>query len=206
MDPDPETPEPKKTLVANVRVRRFHGEAGEVRSGTKHFTGGAKVTYVGAHWGMGAEEVMVIGQHRGSKKLITLTMPRRHLHNWRIQLVYSPQVLRLLEHLEVRTDGDWDDMAGRFNHACQIVAFVRPEADIRAVSERLVAAGHDGPQAIVDRDVVTGAVAYCNGPDHPIGIATVDRLGQLETWLRPDLQPWDLQRALTIFENKFGRP
>jgi len=81
-------------LVANVLVERPHGVGGaETRRGTKHFKPAAKVYVVGAFWGMGAETVVVVGQHRKSRRYIRLSMKSAHLTNWRVALVRSPSVL-----------------------------------------------------------------------------------------------------------------
>jgi len=78
-------------------VRQYGPKGAETRRGTKHFRPGAKVYLVDAYWGMGAESVIVVGHHRGSKRLITLAMRSAHLTNWRIGRTYSPHIIRELE-------------------------------------------------------------------------------------------------------------
>ena len=45
---------------------------------------------------MGGEDVTVIGHHRGSHRLVTMTIRSRWLVNWRVELVYRPTVIRAL--------------------------------------------------------------------------------------------------------------
>ena len=55
-------------MVANVVHERPYGpEGAEIRRGTKHFAPGAKVYVFSFFWGMGGEQVTVIGRHRKSK-------------------------------------------------------------------------------------------------------------------------------------------
>jgi hypothetical protein len=89
------SPESAWCVAANVVAERGHGPGGaERRRGTKHFAPGAKVYVYTFFWGMGGERVTVIGRHRKSRRFIRLTMPARHLANWRAELVYSPYVIR----------------------------------------------------------------------------------------------------------------
>ena len=82
-------------VAANVLMERGYGPGGaEKRRGTKHFAPGAKVFVFYFFWGMGGERVTVIGRHRKSRRFIRLTMPAKHLANWRAELVYSPYVAK----------------------------------------------------------------------------------------------------------------
>ena len=73
-------------ITANVIEERKCGEGGhEMRRGTKHFRGGAKVYIVGAYWGM-CESVIVIGHHRASGKYVQMTLQKRYLENLRMKL------------------------------------------------------------------------------------------------------------------------
>ncbi len=82
-------------VAANVVNERPYGPGGaEVRRGTRHFAPGAKVYVFHFFWGMGGEQVTVVGRHRKSRRFITLIMPAAHLANWRAELVYSPNVIR----------------------------------------------------------------------------------------------------------------
>jgi hypothetical protein len=96
-------------VVANVAKITARGEGGlELRSGLKHFSGGAKLWVAPARWGDGGEKINVVGRHRGSKRYIAIVVPTRFLTNFRVRGIYSPTVYRLL------TDGWhalWPDQA-----------------------------------------------------------------------------------------------
>lgn len=82
-------------VAANVLIERGHGPRGvEKRRGTKHFAPGAKVYVYNFFWGTAGERVTVVGHHRKSRRFIRLTMPAKHLANWRAELVYSPYVAK----------------------------------------------------------------------------------------------------------------
>jgi hypothetical protein len=82
-------------IAANVVNERPYGEGGlEMRSGTKHFAPGAKVYVVRFFWGMAGETLTVVGRHRKSHRFITLSMPSKWLVNWRVELVFSPRVIK----------------------------------------------------------------------------------------------------------------
>lgn len=84
----------KLCAVANVVPERRYGPGGfGAKKGTKLFVANAKVYVIDYFWGMGAENVTVIGHHRKSHKLITTVMKSEHLENWRIGALYSPAIL-----------------------------------------------------------------------------------------------------------------
>ena len=88
--------EPIWLITANVVKERKCGEGQtETRPGTKHFRENAKVYIVGAFWGM-REKVIVIGHHRASGRYVQMTIPKRHLTNFRMMLCYSPKVIELV--------------------------------------------------------------------------------------------------------------
>ena len=93
-------------IVANVAHERSYGPGGaETRRGTKHFAPGAKVYIVDFFWGMGAENVTVVGRHRKSHRYITLAIRSRWLVNWRVELVYSPYVVgEIIKHQAYKPD------------------------------------------------------------------------------------------------------
>jgi hypothetical protein len=81
-------------VVANIRKEIPYGPGGkETRRGTRKFHGGAKVYVVDAFWGMAGERVTVIGHYRG-KQYITCVVRNLVLENLRVELVYSPAVIR----------------------------------------------------------------------------------------------------------------
>jgi hypothetical protein len=59
--PQQEPAQPRWCVVGNVVAERLHGEDGEQRPGSKQFTGGTKVYYRSAYWGIGGESVTVLG-------------------------------------------------------------------------------------------------------------------------------------------------
>jgi hypothetical protein len=101
-------------VVANVVNEHVVGESREIRRGTKHFSPGAKVYCFPPLWGDGYENIKVIGHHRGSHKLVTMVMPSKWLENWRVKMVYSPQIIR-------RMKEHWDDSKTSEETAVKIV-------------------------------------------------------------------------------------
>lgn len=88
-------PEAVWCIVANVVNERPYGEGGtETRRGTKQFVPGAKVYIVNFFWGVGGETLTVVGRQRKSHRFITLSMRSKWLVNWRVELVYSPFVIK----------------------------------------------------------------------------------------------------------------
>ena len=87
-------------VVANVAEETASGEGGlELRAGTRHFAPGAKVWVLPPQWGDGGHQVIVAGHHRGTRGrrgLARMVMPRQHLTGFRVQGVYSPEVIRAL--------------------------------------------------------------------------------------------------------------
>ena len=81
-------------LVGNIVAVRPYGEKHELRSGTKHFSGGTKVYCLPAQWGDGYERIFVIGRHRGSKVFKTMIISSACVTNWRAKAIYNPEVLR----------------------------------------------------------------------------------------------------------------
>jgi hypothetical protein len=85
-------------VVANVVMERDYGPGGvEKRPGTKHFPAGSTVYILRRFWGMGGEQVTVIGRHRGSHRYVTMTIASKWLTNYRAKLVYSPHIIRLIQ-------------------------------------------------------------------------------------------------------------
>jgi hypothetical protein len=89
-------PEPIWLIVANVCRARPYGESHEPKAGLRWLNAGAKVFVPGGFGGMGFESVTVIGQHRLRRRLFLQHVQSRYLVNWRVKLVYSPAVLRLV--------------------------------------------------------------------------------------------------------------
>ena len=105
--------EPAWCVAANVVLERDFGPDGaEKRHGTKHFAPGAKVYVYDFYWGMGGENVTVMGHHRKSRRYIQLTMAAKHLANWRTELVYSPAVAKV-----IRENAEFGNLDAGSEHA-----------------------------------------------------------------------------------------
>ena len=85
-----------RVIRAKVVEERFHGEDRQPRRGTKHFRGGAKVYVIDGYWGS-CDSVTVIGHHRGGGRYVKLDMPVEHLSDFRMDTVYSPKVIALVQ-------------------------------------------------------------------------------------------------------------
>ena len=84
--------------TANVLKEIRWGEGGgEIKKGTKHFRGGAKVYIIDYYPGM-CESVVVVGHHRASGRYIELSMKAKHLENFRMTTAYSPKILSIIRH------------------------------------------------------------------------------------------------------------
>ena len=93
-----ESPVSAWCIAANIiRERRYGPEGQEIRRGTKQFAPGAKVYIVSFFWGMGGENLTVVGRQRRSHRYITLSMKSKWLVNWRVELLYSPHVIDVLK-------------------------------------------------------------------------------------------------------------
>lgn len=69
-----------------------------MRAGTKHFAPGAKVYIIDWYAGM-CQHIVVVGMHRKSKRLITLTLDVRLVENLRPKVCYDPKAIaKMKEH------------------------------------------------------------------------------------------------------------
>jgi hypothetical protein len=83
--------------VANMVRERPYGPGGrEIRRGSKRFAPGAKLYCYPALWGDGYEQIQVIGRHRATHRYVKMIVNEKWLINWRVQLAYSPHVIREL--------------------------------------------------------------------------------------------------------------
>jgi hypothetical protein len=83
--------------VANMTEERRYGPDGsEIKRGSKHFAAGAKVYCFPMQWGDGYEQIEVVGRHRVTHRYVKMIISSSWLENWRVQLVYSPTVVRML--------------------------------------------------------------------------------------------------------------
>ncbi|MFD8691459.1 hypothetical protein [Streptomyces sp. NPDC059651] len=86
--------QPLRLVVANVVQWRRYGDLGqELRPGTEAFRGGAKVHVVDTHPGRGHAQLTAVGRGRHTGRWIAIDTGTRHLHTFRVLLVYIPAVL-----------------------------------------------------------------------------------------------------------------
>lgn len=87
-------------IVANIKKEIPFGPGGEeMRSGTKLFKAGARVSIIGGYHGF-CESIIVIGQHRKSGKFLHCTVKANVVENMRVKLIYRPQILEFLMNFE----------------------------------------------------------------------------------------------------------
>jgi len=86
----------KEAIVANVIDEHYWGANKEIKKGTKHFRPGAKVYCVFMYGGLAHENVRVLGKPRKSFRLVDIVIRREYLKNFRVQKVYSRQVMAFL--------------------------------------------------------------------------------------------------------------
>jgi len=82
-------------VVGNISKHIISG-AGQLdyKSGTKLFRGGTKVFIIGWFRG-GSDKIVVIGQHRQSRKFIKCTIAPRYVVEWRTKVIYHPVVSQI---------------------------------------------------------------------------------------------------------------
>ena len=111
-----ESPDSMRCATANVLAAIRWGEGGaEIKKGTKHFRGGAKVYIIDYYPGM-CEGVVVVGHHRASGRYIELSMRAKHLENFRMTTVYSPKVLAVIRARHSKVGSRYDEE--RAQHIC----------------------------------------------------------------------------------------
>ena len=93
-------------LVGNITEVHEFGENKNLLTGTKQFRPGAKVYMAPANWGDGYEKIVVIGCPRHKRHYIEIIMRSAYIENYRIQKVYTPFLLKMMENSEFRW---WDD-------------------------------------------------------------------------------------------------
>ncbi len=95
-------------LVGNVIDLHLSGKDQELMHGTKHFTPNTKVYCFPTRWGDGYENIKVIGRHRKSHRFISIVMPSKLIRNWRLQKVYNPFILNLMQSQNGWTNSEKD--------------------------------------------------------------------------------------------------
>ena len=102
-------------LVGNIIETHEFGESKDILTGTKHFRPGAKVYMAPANWGDGYENIVVIGCPRHSKQYIEVIMRSAYTENYRIQKVYQPFILKMMEKSEHLWWDESEDSCQRIN-------------------------------------------------------------------------------------------
>ena len=101
-------PEWRWCLVGNIVIEHPFGEEHEIRQGTKHFAPGAKVYCAQSMWGDGYESIGVLGTPRHGKRFIEIIMESKRIENFRIQKVFTPQILGIMKHSRFSWWGNGD--------------------------------------------------------------------------------------------------
>lgn len=86
-------------VVANMRAVHPYGPGGqETRRGTSHFAPGARLWVRRTMgWNSDMPDLEVVGRHRATHRLVRMVVDGALLERWRAALVYSPEVIRLLQ-------------------------------------------------------------------------------------------------------------
>ena len=84
-------------LVGNIVEKRYFGENKEIRNGTKHFRGGAKVYIFPQFGGTGHENIKVIGLPRKRYNKIEVIIPTKLITNVRVKKIYQPDLKKIIE-------------------------------------------------------------------------------------------------------------
>lgn len=104
-------------LVGNIVETHAFGEDKELLTGTKHFRPGAKVYMAPPNWGDGYEQIAVIGCPRHSRHYIEIIMRSAYIENFRVQKVYTPFLLKMMENSEFRW---WDNSENSYQKICAL--------------------------------------------------------------------------------------
>jgi hypothetical protein len=116
--------------VANLKEHPYPSEALQTFRGSKHFAPRAKVYCFPPPWG-DERKFPVIGHHRASHRLVIMVVPFHWLTAWRVELVYSPTLIRLMW-------GIWDGTPEGKEAAQGFVTMMEHEpAYLAALYERL---------------------------------------------------------------------
>jgi hypothetical protein len=83
-------------VVGNVIDEHLFGRDKHIVHGTKHFRPGAKLYILDGFWGMGGENLIVMGKPRNRKALIKIVFKRSLIENFRVKQVYDKRIIREL--------------------------------------------------------------------------------------------------------------
>jgi hypothetical protein len=95
-------------LIGNVINTENGDYKQEIKHGTKHFSPNTKVYCFPVLWGDGYENIKVIGRHRKNSRSICIIMPSKRIANWRLQKVYNPHIINVMQSQNGWTNSDKD--------------------------------------------------------------------------------------------------
>jgi hypothetical protein len=95
-------------LIGNIVDEYPSGTDQEIKHGTKHFSPNTKVYCFPPLWGDGYENIKVIGRHRKTSRNVCIVMPAKLITNWRLQKVYRPYILNVMQSQQGWTNSDKD--------------------------------------------------------------------------------------------------
>ena len=95
-------------LIGNIVDDHFTGTDKEINYGTKHFSPNTKVYCFPTLWGDGFENIKVIGRHRKTSRNVCMVMPSKLITNWRVQKVYRPYILNVMQSQHGWTNSEKD--------------------------------------------------------------------------------------------------
>lgn len=95
-------------LIGNIVENYPFGVNNQIQNGTKHFSPKSKVYCLPGQWGDGYENIKVIGRHRNTNRYVCITMQSKLITNWRLQKVYRPYILNVMQSQLGWTDSDND--------------------------------------------------------------------------------------------------
>ena len=84
-------------LVGNIKEQPTIVIDNNSKNGTSHFTPNSKVFCLPAQWADAYEKCKVIGRQRKTNKNICMIIPTNYITNWRIQKVYKPYILIIMQ-------------------------------------------------------------------------------------------------------------
>lgn len=91
--------------VGNIKAQHL-GEDGQTYYGTKKFSGGTKVYIDDKTWGLNVNKITLIGLNRfGHYEIDSVDV--NLIENIRLQRVFKPTVLKIMEHLECLDGWQW---------------------------------------------------------------------------------------------------
>ncbi len=94
----------EECVVGNIICQHHYGTNKEIKSGTKHFSGGTKVYCLFIYGGPGHENIRVLGKKRKSFRMVDLIARADYIKNFRLQKVYSPRVINFINKYDCVAD------------------------------------------------------------------------------------------------------